>query len=77
MQSTLHLIAAHPIVSTLAGMALLNSAVGAMEKPNEKNGQLYRYIYRFGHILCFNVKFALKAKFPEYIPDQPSPDEVK
>lgn len=67
----LHLIHTHPVYVLLAAYFLFSNVVGAMEAPTEKNGAAYRYIYRFGHSLAGNMKYALKAKFPEYIePEQ-------
>ena len=51
----------------LVGYFLFSNAIGAMEKPDEKSGKLYRYVYRLGHGLAGNVKYALRAKFPEFV----------
>ena len=72
--SLLHLIQHHPIYSLLGSYFLFWNLVGAMEPPGEKSGPLYRYIYRFGHGLAGNLKYALKAKFPQYVETTP---EVK
>lgn len=58
----------HQIISFVGGFALLNAAVQAMDTPTEKDGRGYRYIYRFGHLLCFNFQYALKAQFPAFVP---------
>ena len=61
----------HLIPSLLGSYFLFSNFVGAMEAPTEKSGPFYRYVYRFGHSLAGNLKYALKAKFPEYVePEQ-------
>jgi hypothetical protein len=66
------LIAEHPYAALVAlllfSFAVLNAAVQAMEPPTEKNGPGYRYLYRFAHLVAFNFKYALRAKFPDYVP---------
>jgi len=61
----------HLIPSLIGGYFLFSNAVGAMEAPTDKSGAFYRFIYRFGHGVAGNLKYALKAKFPEYVePEQ-------
>jgi len=67
MSSLLHLVQQHPLYSLLGAYFLFSNAVGAMDAPTEKSGPLYRYIYRFGHGVAGNLKYAFKAKFPEYV----------
>jgi hypothetical protein len=57
-------------IAIVIGFAFLSAAVGAMEKPTEKDGPLYRYTYRLGHLLVFNFQYAIRTKFPEYVPPQ-------
>lgn len=64
------LVTSHPVTSVIVAFAVFNAMVQAMEKPTEKDGRLYRYVFRLGHGLCFNFQYALKAKFPEYIPQE-------
>lgn len=62
-------IIAHPLVTAIIGFAIFNAAVQAMEAPNEHSGPGYRYVYRLGHLLAFNFQYALRAKFPDYVPE--------
>lgn len=67
----IHFLQQHLIYSLLGGYFLFSNFVGAMEVPTEKSSSLYRFVYRFGHSLAGNLKYALKSKFPEYVePEQ-------
>lgn len=63
----IHLIQLHPLWAWLLAYFLFSNGVGAMEKPDDKSGQLYRYVYRFSHGLAGNLNYALKSKFPQYV----------
>lgn len=70
MRELIQLAQAHPAATALLAYAIFASAVGAMKKPGPANGEVYRYLYRFLHLLAFNIRHALKAKFPAYVPEQ-------
>jgi hypothetical protein len=70
----IELIQQHPTLAFIVGYGIFASVVGAMEKPTEKNGPGYRYIYRLGHMLAFNWGHAIRVKFPEYIPGKAEVD---
>jgi cytosine/uracil/thiamine/allantoin permease len=57
-------------IAIVVGFGVLNALVGAMEKPTEKDGPLYRYTYRVGHLLAFNFQYAIRKQFPDYVPPQ-------
>lgn len=73
-------IAAHPVATVVAvllgGFILLNAAVQTLDEPTEHDGKLYRKLYRFAHLVAFNFQYALRAKFPEYIPPDTAPPKV-
>lgn len=66
-------IDAHPIatviVLALLIFAIFSAAVQALEKPDATSGKGYRFAYRFAHFLAFNFQYAIRAKFPQYVPD--------
>ncbi len=63
----IHLIQAHPLYAGIGVYFLFSNLIGAMSAPTDKSGGFYRYVYRFSHGLAGNVKYALQAKFPEYL----------
>ena len=67
MNPLLHLIQSHPVYAVLGGYVLFSNFVGALPTPDEHSGQLYRFVYRFGHGVASNLKYAFKAKFPQYV----------
>lgn len=69
----IELIQAHPATALFVSEAVVNTLVGAMEEPTEKNGPLYRYIYRLGHALSLNFQYAFTKKFPAYQPPTSTP----
>ncbi len=69
MHALIDLIQQHPVIVAVIGFALLNAVVQAMEAPTERDGRGYRYIYRLGHLIAFNFQYALRAKFPDYVPE--------
>lgn len=70
----IHFIQAHPALAGISAYFLFSNVIGAMDKPDEKSSQLYRYVYKLGHGLAGNLKYALQSKFPEYVPkDDPKP----
>lgn len=72
-------IAQHPYLAmaaiSLILFAVFNAVVQALEKPTATSGGLYRFTYRFLHFLSFNFQYALKSKFPQYVPDAKQPEE--
>jgi hypothetical protein len=69
MHALWQLILQHPVIAMIVAFAIVNASVQAMEKPTEKNGAGYRYLYRFGHLVAFNFQYAARSKFPEYVPE--------
>lgn len=64
----------HLFICGLWAYFLFSNAVGAMEKPDDKSTALYRYVYRFGHGLAGNLKYAMQAKFSDVVQkDTPTP----
>ncbi len=68
--------AAHPTFASLALFFVYNQLVQAMPEPKATSSRAYRRLYRLAHAIAFNIQYALRARFPGYLPPDPPADQA-